>query len=42
MSVVDGKRRAISEEEIGGAGVEAEPNRAGMDWMRVDIGSSWS
>jgi hypothetical protein len=37
----EGKRDLISDDEIGGAGVEDKPNRAGSDLIRVEIGS-WS
>jgi hypothetical protein len=36
----EGKREFMSDEEIGGAGVDGRSNRAGIDRTRVEIGSS--
>jgi hypothetical protein len=42
INISEGKRELMSDDVIGGAGVEGKLNRVGIDRMRVDIGSSCS
>jgi hypothetical protein len=42
IDILEGKREAMSDEDIGGAGVDGKLKRVGIDRMRVEIGSSRS
>jgi len=42
INISEGKREFISDDVIGGAGVDGRLKSGGIDRMRVDIGSSCS